>query len=126
MAEEHRLTGLHGHTRVADVSVFRDLVPDRPHLLRILTGGDGQVDTVRLDDGPSVIGRSEQAQIRIAADSLSRQHAVIERTRNGFKIQDLGSRNGLHVNEVRVHSAILRDGDTVRLGELVMRYFRGY
>ena len=113
-------------TTAADVSVLQALIPDRPHLLRVIGGGDDQTKSIRLQDEPLVIGRSEHVDVCINAGSLSRRHARVERGRNGFTVTDLMSSNGIYINEVRVHSAILRDGDIVQFGNVVMRYFRGY
>lgn len=113
-------------TTAADISVLQTMIPDRPHLLQIIAGGDGQTHSIRLRDIPLVVGRSEHVEVQINANSLSRRHARIERHRNGFKVTDLMSSNGVYINEVKVHSAVLRDGDMVQLGNVVMRYFRGY
>ncbi len=113
-------------TTAADISVLQAMIPDRPHLLQIIAGGDGQTLSIRLLDQPVVVGRSAQADVTLNAASLSRRHARVERCRNGFKVTDLMSSNGIYVNEVRVHSATLRDGDMVQFGNVVMRYFRGY
>jgi pSer/pThr/pTyr-binding forkhead associated (FHA) protein len=113
-------------TTAPDISVLQRLIPDRPHLLQVIAGGDGKTESIRLSDQPLVIGRSEHVDVGINAGSLSRRHARLERGRNGFTVTDLMSSNGVYVNEVRVHSAILRDGDMVQFGNVVMRYFRGY
>lgn len=113
-------------TTAADISILQTLIPDRPHLLQVIAGGDGSGQSIRLRDVPLVLGRSEHVDVQINDGSLSRRHARIERCRNGFKVTDLMSSNGIYVNEVKVHSAILRDGDMVQLGNVVMRYFREY
>ena len=113
-------------TTAADISVLQTLIPDRPHLLQVIAGGDGGGQSIRLRDIPLVLGRSEHVDVQINDGSLSRRHARIERGRNGFKVVDLMSSNGVYINEVKVHSGILRDGDMVQLGNVVMRYFRGY
>ena len=113
-------------TTAADISVLQTLIPDRPHLLQVIAGGDGATRSIRLGEAPLVVGRSEHVDVQINDGSLSRRHARLEQCRNGFKVVDMMSSNGVYINEVKVHSAILRDGDMVQLGNVVMRYFRGY
>ena len=55
---------------------------------------------------------------------VSRQHAMIVQEADGLKVMDLGSANHTYINGQRLimHQArILRDGDELRLGRLVMR-----
>ncbi len=55
---------------------------------------------------------------------VSRRHAMIVREADGLKVMDLGSANHTFINGQRLimHQArILRDGDELRLGRLVMR-----
>jgi predicted component of type VI protein secretion system len=58
--------------------------------------------------------------------SISRRHARIERRPEGrYHVTDLGSTNGMWVNQVRVRSASLRDGDYLQLGPCVYRFLAG-
>jgi hypothetical protein len=55
---------------------------------------------------------------------VSRRHAVIEVGEDGLKVMDLGSANSTYINGQRLiahQERILRDGDELRLGQLVMR-----
>jgi 3-deoxy-7-phosphoheptulonate synthase len=70
------------------------------------------------------IGRRPEAQLRIDDASVSRTHAFIRRTaQDTFILEDGGSANGTHVNEARVEGrAILRDGDRLQLGTVVLKF----
>lgn len=64
-----------------------------------------------------VVGRSSRADLALADRAMSREHARIFRTDEGWMLQDLGSHNGTRLNEALVEGARrLRDGDTVSLG----------
>lgn len=60
---------------------------------------------------------------------VSRVHAAIRRGDDTLTLVDLGSVNGTHLNGQRLipnQPRILRDGDEVRLGKLVLHiYFKG-
>lgn len=69
------------------------------------------------------IGRHRDNDICIANHSVHRQHAVIFRDSNGaFVIRDLGTKNGVVVNNVRCSQTALNDGDVIELGEVRLRY----
>lgn len=82
-------------------------------------------DVEKAQDG-IIIGRDPAAcQIVIGEDSVSRRHAILEMSRDGLVISDLGSRNGTMVDghtlsryERRVP---LNDGCTITLGEVTIR-----
>lgn len=57
---------------------------------------------------------------------MSRRHALILLQSDGrFLITDLGSSNGTFVNDARVESAVLDDGDFVRVGKSTYRFLVG-
>ena len=61
------------------------------------------------------IGRSPASEIVLDDASVSRRHALITRRGERTVILDDRSRNGVHVNGVRVSEADLHDGDIDRL-----------
>ena len=64
-----------------------------------------------------VIGRSSKADLVIADRSLPRQHARLLHRDERWLIEDLGSRNGTHVNRAPITEATaLQDGDVIGLG----------
>ena len=50
--------------------------------------------------------------------SVSRRHGVIEATPEGYRIRDLGSKNGTFVNGIQVQDATLPLRGTLRLGQV--------
>ena len=69
-------------------------------------------------DGPvAVLGRSRECDCVLDDRNISRRHAELRRARSGdWTIDDLGSTNGIKVNDRRVQSARLAPGDEVVLG----------
>ncbi len=66
------------------------------------------------------IGRNSQNDIVIDNLSVSRQHAVIRSSKEGFFINDLGSKNGTLVNGQTVKEAKLNSGDNILLGKYII------
>ena len=65
----------------------------------------------------NLIGRSQDATIRVLDAGISRQHATLRREGRYFWVTDLGSANGTYVNDVAVTAArALRTGDRVQFG----------
>ena len=83
---------------------------------------DLEQNRVQLEACEMVLGRSENCEIILDDDSVSRQHAVIRSTSKGFEIEDLGSTNGILVNDELVDSRILRTGDRIQLGQRIFRF----
>ncbi|MCP4639122.1 MAG: GGDEF domain-containing protein, partial [bacterium] len=58
--------------------------------------------------------------------SVSRQHAKIQHrideSGDYYEVVDLGSVNGIRVNNLSVESARLRDGDRIQLGDVVFKF----
>ena len=66
---------------------------------------------------PSVVlGRSREADVRVADVNASRRHAELRQEDSSYWIVDLGSTNGIEVNGKRVDRARLQDGDRITIG----------
>ncbi|MCX6966661.1 MAG: FHA domain-containing protein [Verrucomicrobia bacterium] len=71
------------------------------------------------------IGRRPDNDIVFTNTSISGYHAEIHAQRDGtFYITDLGSGNGLSVNDQRVTQSNLKEGDLIELGEVRFRFYR--
>ena len=63
-----------------------------------------------------VLGRSREADVRVADVNVSRRHAELRQEGAGYWIVDLGSTNGLEVNGKRTDRSRVRDGDRITMG----------
>ena len=71
--------------------------------------------TVLIDEFPFIIGRGETAQLQIKSENVSRAHAELVRTSDGYQLRDLNSTNGTAVNGQPVSEAALEDGDSITI-----------
>ena len=69
-----------------------------------------------------VIGRTDDNDIVIDHQSISRHHAKILKDNNHYSIVDLQSSNGVHVNQEEYGKVQLRRGDLIDLGHVRMRF----
>jgi hypothetical protein len=72
----------------------------------------------------TTVGRDPGAGLVLDDESVSRMHARLDREPAGLFVTDLKSRNGTSVNGEAVLRAPLRDGDTVRFGDVEFRVAR--
>jgi pSer/pThr/pTyr-binding forkhead associated (FHA) protein len=68
-----------------------------------------------------LIGRMREAGVSLESNTISRRHAEMVRDPFGrWWIRDLGSRNGTHVNGLRVTESVVKPGDLIQLGEFAL------
>ena len=88
--------------------------------LEILTGPlQGQKHTFR---SQLTIGRRSDNKVRLIDAKVSRNHAKILATDEGFLIEDMKSSNGTFVNGKNIESHLLRPGDTITIGFTELRF----
>jgi DNA-binding winged helix-turn-helix (wHTH) protein len=74
-----------------------------------------------LMNGANVIGRAEDATLRIDSPGVSRHHARILVSDGHARIEDYQSKNGTYLNGTRLSaSAPLADGDEIQVGRVVL------
>lgn len=76
----------------------------------------------RLDRPLTRLGTGDEADVRFNDPAVSRDHAAIERSDQGFVIVDRGSTNGTCVNQARVARRLLADNDVITLGTIRCRF----
>ncbi len=108
-------------TMAASVVTYRKKREIKPHYFE-QEQGTGAPKQFVLDGDEFVIGRAEDAAIRVLTPKASRQHAIIRRRGTEFTIFDNESRNGVYLNGLRINSAILRDGDVIQVTTCVYVY----
>lgn len=69
-----------------------------------------------------VLGRSEKADIRVMDIKSSREHAEITRVGGEWVLTDLGSQNGIVVNDQKVTQTKLKEGDKLVIGQTVYKF----
>lgn len=88
----------------------------------VVIGGPAKGRQIALDSARLLLGRSEEADLVLSDDSLSKLHALFLRTERGHQIQDLESANGTWLNGVRTEIAELAPDDRIAVGEHLLRY----
>lgn len=71
------------------------------------------------------IGRSDCNDVCVPQESVSREHAIVSVEADGIFLRDQGSTNGTFVNEARIGTIQLRDGDFVKIGRSIFKFLSG-
>jgi pSer/pThr/pTyr-binding forkhead associated (FHA) protein len=100
-----------------------DEVVERAGAALVIRAGGGRAgESFTIEDDRVSIGRSPDAGVFLDDVTVSRNHALLVRRRDGLYIDDLGSLNGTYVNRRRIESHRLEDGDELQVGKFKLTY----
>jgi predicted component of type VI protein secretion system len=79
---------------------------------------------ISLSDGPNILldkpilllGRHPECDIQLNSRKVSRRHCCIAQVNKYLVVRDLGSTNGIRINDVRVLEGRLKDEDELTIG----------
>jgi DNA-binding response OmpR family regulator len=99
------------------------------HEIPVIIAQSGPVAGQRwpLNKDTLTIGRGVECDIMIPDRQVSRVHACLRRGENGFEVEDLGSKNGTHVNGAPLQGAQpLQDGDLIQVALVAKLMYVGF
>src|SRR5262244_1956037 len=104
----------------ADAPVLRNVWPGgrlaSSSRLALRVRGPGGDRELELDLDIIKLGKDARSHVHLDHPEVSRMHAVIERSRDGFDVIDLGNEPGTGVNGKRTNKARLVHGDMITIG----------
>lgn len=115
--------GEHGHTMIYSTAErvrapIEERGPLHSHAVLVVDGR-----RVALGTRGAVVGRSRQCDVVLGDGNVSRRHAEIRPSGDGWTVADLGSTNGVLINGRPVRTArALEAGDTIELGTSTLRF----
>jgi diguanylate cyclase (GGDEF)-like protein len=111
-------------TRKATVSkIQKPLTPQESSLIEI--HGPNLGKNYRVTGKEMTIGREQTNTILIDRDNVSRTHCKLDRIKGAIFIEDMNSTNGTYVNDVPIKRERLRQGDLLKIGEVVFKFISG-
>ncbi len=96
-------------------------VPKKQFALRFISGKYQGGEFPIAADREIFIGRSNELDVVLVEDMVSRKHAKISWNNEALIIEDLGSTNGTFVNGEKIKRARLKEGDRVLVGTSIVR-----
>jgi Nif-specific regulatory protein len=91
----------------------------------VIVAGPSRGAQVALETEEVAVGRDSSCGVCLPDATLSRRHALLARSPDGWRIRDLGSLNGLRVNGHPTADHLLSDGDRIELGASVLVFRPG-
>jgi pSer/pThr/pTyr-binding forkhead associated (FHA) protein len=87
----------------------------------IVTEGSNVGERADLDHAPVLIGRGNDAAIRLDDDYVSTRHARIAASGDQWFVEDLGSTNGTYIGTVRItQPTTITLGTQIRIGKTIL------
>ena len=110
----------------SDRSVIHEVIAsggDRAMVL--INRGENMGSRFLITDEGATIGRAGESAIFLDDVTVSRVHAVIEKSNNHFQLRDCGSLNGTYVNSGSVATVVLQSGDEIQIGKFHLLFVCG-
>jgi pSer/pThr/pTyr-binding forkhead associated (FHA) protein len=87
----------------------------------VVTEGSNVGERADLDHAPILIGRGNDAAIRLDDDYVSTRHARIAASGDQWFVEDLGSTNGTYIGTVRItQPTTITLGTQIRIGKTIL------
>jgi len=109
----------------ADRSIIEEIAGSKDKAMVVINKGSNLGSRYLINTQGTTIGRSTTSDIFLDDVTVSRAHAVIEMSPEGFVLKDSGSLNGTYVNNVSVSSKDLNSGDQIQIGKFHMIFVSG-
>lgn len=91
----------------------------------VCLNGPSSGQEVVLGEGTSIVGRAPNCDIVLDDKFASRQHAMLDHLDGQYLVRDIGSKNGISVNQYRLsrdESVVLTDGAVVTFANTRFRF----
>ncbi len=94
-------------------------------ILQTATDADGDSWTFRMAPGAiKTVGRAARADFVVEAALVSRLHCRLTASDSTIDVVDLDSTNGTYINDQRIRSGTLGNGDRLKIGRVEMTIAR--
>lgn len=107
------------------VKISKDLaVPSKEgvHYRLLCLTGKNKGTSYYLSGKRAVMGRGDEADVQVLDAKSSRAHAELKKVGEKYVVTDLGSQNGIVINDLKVTQHQLIDGDKIIIGQTVFKY----
>jgi hypothetical protein len=107
-------------SKKAQETVMEEEVVEGAPAILVVKSGKRSGSTFPLRKKVINIGRESENEIVVDDNKVSRQHAKIKLEDDKFVIYDLASTNGTFVNNQKITSISLNDGDEIKIGDTIL------
>ncbi len=98
--------------------------PETPGVFYRLTclTGENKGTAYFLKGNRVLLGRAKEVDISVPDIQSSRMHAELKKLGTSYVVTDIGSKNGLYINDEKIIQKHLNDGDKLIIGTTVFKY----
>lgn len=96
---------------------------NRDQAYLIVLAGSAMGEMFKISRTQTIIGRGQNAHIRMMDDGISREHCEIQAEGDSMILHDLGSTNGTYCRGLRIDRHVLEDGDKILVGSSTVLKF---
>jgi pSer/pThr/pTyr-binding forkhead associated (FHA) protein len=89
----------------------------------VVTRGPNVGSRIPLGNRRITAGRHPESDLFLDDVTVSRRHAEILYTEDGYEVSDVGSLNGTYVNRQRIDRALLQHGDELQIGKFKLAFY---
>ena len=90
---------------------------DKGQAILVVRGGDDEGDHFPIRSQVTTLGRHPESDIVLDDITVSRRHSEVRLVDGRYVVSDAGSLNGTYVNQQRIDSALLSQGDELQVGK---------
>jgi pSer/pThr/pTyr-binding forkhead associated (FHA) protein len=112
---------------VFNVKLVKNMLPPEEvgvHYRLLCMTGKNKGSSYYLTGNRVIMGRGETADIQVMDTKSSREHAELILNNGRYIVTDLGSQNGLIINDLKITQHSLIDGDKIIIGATVYKFNR--
>jgi len=102
-----------------------DQIPEGTGIL-VVRRGPNAGSTFVLDRDATTVGRHPDSDIFLDDVTVSRRHALIKRTPDGYEVSDVGSLNGTYIDREAIETSTLQDMHELQIGRFVLTFVIGH
>lgn len=111
---------------LSDRRVIQEILSsDGDRAMVLINRGENKGSRFLITDEGASIGRAGESGIFLDDVTVSRVHAVIEKSGNSFQLRDCGSLNGTYVNNGTIATITLQTGDEIQIGKFHLLFICG-
>lgn len=88
----------------------------------IITNGYFSGLKMKLKGEKTLMGKSTDCDICLDHNLVSEEHAVIYKSKSGYWVEDLNSKNGTFINGREIHRKKLKNKDKISIGDFSLEF----
>ena len=91
-------------------------------MAKLIISVDGRDKVYEIIDERFTIGSGQDADLKLRADGVSGVHLTVDKTKAGYRIVDMETKEGTIVNGKPTNQHTLANGDTIQIGSVKITY----